>query len=84
MENNLNKIEIKDANIENEKRLNANENINLKKMKKFVMNAENEICKIKILNGYGSGFFCKIPYPDDEHLLKILITNNHVLNKKRK
>ena len=45
------------------------------------MNAENEICKIKILNDYGSGFFCKIPYPDDEHLLKILITNNHVLNE---
>ena len=81
MENNLNKIEIKDTNIENEKRLNANGNINLKRMKKFIMNAENEICKIKILNGYGSGFFCKIPYPDDEHLLKILITNNHVLNE---
>ena len=29
MENNLNKIEIKDANIENEKRLNANDNIKI-------------------------------------------------------
>lgn len=29
----------------------------------------------------GSGFLCKIPFPDEFHLLPVLITNNHVLNE---
>ena len=29
----------------------------------------------------GSGFVCKIPFPDEFHLLPVLITNNHVLNE---
>ena len=31
--------------------------------------------------GLGTGFFCKIPFPDFYHLLPVLISNNHVLNE---
>ena len=41
------------------------------------------ICDIKcLIEGHGTGFFCKIPFPDFFHLLPVLITNNHVLNEK--
>ena len=30
--------------------------------------------------GTGTGFFCKIPFPDEYHLLPVLITNNHIIN----
>ena len=29
----------------------------------------------------GTGFFCRIPYPDENNLLTVLITNNHVINE---
>ena len=42
---------------------------------------KNCVCKIYKENGVnGSGFFCKIPYPNESNLLPVLITNNHVLN----
>ena len=31
--------------------------------------------------GLGTGFFCRIPFPDFYNLLPVLITNNHVLNE---
>ena len=41
---------------------------------------ENCICKIHKDNGaIGTGFFCEIPFK--ENSIKVLITNNHVLNK---
>ena len=30
----------------------------------------------------GTGFFSKIPFPDKNNLLNVLITNNHILNEK--
>ena len=40
------------------------------------------VCKISTENGQkGTGFFCKIPFPDFENLLPILITNNHVIDE---
>lgn len=33
------------------------------------------------MNGSGTGFFCKIPFPNFYNLLPVLITNNHILNK---
>ena len=39
------------------------------------------ICKIT-KKEKGTGFFCKIPFPDECQLLKVLITNNHVLGEK--
>ena len=32
--------------------------------------------------GAGTGFFCKIPFPNFYNLLPVLITNNHILNEK--
>ena len=43
---------------------------------------ERSICKIYINeNELGSGFLCKIPFPNEFNLLPALITNNHVINK---
>ena len=40
------------------------------------------ICKIYIDNGIkGTGFFCKIPFPDKDHLIPLLITNNHIIDE---
>lgn len=43
----------------------------------------NSVCRILLGNkGYGTGFFCKIKDPKDEDkILKVLFTCNHVLNK---
>ena len=40
------------------------------------------ICKIYNGGAIGTGFFCSIPFPDKSNLLKVLITNKHVLNEK--
>ena len=41
------------------------------------------LCKINFPkeSSQGSGFFCRIPYPDEFHLLPTLITNNHVIGE---
>ena len=48
----------------------------------FLPKAKSSICEINLPKGYGSGFFCKIPYTEDNnHLIPVLITCNHVLSK---
>jgi len=48
----------------------------------FSIKAKKTICEIKMPNGFGSGFFCKIPITDNNNiLLPVLITCYHVLNK---
>ena len=43
---------------------------------------KKNICKICMKDGTkGTGFFCKIPFPDMNNLLTVLITNNHVINE---
>ena len=32
-------------------------------------------------NNQGTGFFCKIPFPNKDNMLSVFITNNHVINK---
>ena len=78
-----NSNDFNDKNIINEYRLHNQCNINLRDFSSFCVFAIKSICIIKIGNedGYGTGFFCKIPYPNAEDLLEVLITNNHVLNK---
>ena len=49
--------------------------------KKILEQMEKSISKIKIGKEQGTGFFCKIPFPDKNHLLPVFITNNHVLNE---
>ena len=48
----------------------------------YSQKAKNAICEIKLIKGFGSGFFCKIPFTEDNnHLIPVLITCNHVLSK---
>ena len=49
--------------------------------KKIIEQMEKYICKIKIGQEQGTGFFCKIPFPDKNHMLTVFITNNHVINE---
>lgn len=43
---------------------------------------EKNVCKIFTEYGAkGTGFFCKIPYPDNKRLLPVLVTNNHIIKK---
>ena len=57
-----------------------------RQLKKIFFQMENMICKIYPNSGsYGTGFFCKIPFPDYnsyQNSLKVLITNHHILNQK--
>jgi len=55
--------------------------INGNAMLYYLQTAKNAICEIKLIKGFGSGFFCKIPYTEDNnHLFSALITCNHVLS----
>ena len=54
------------------------------KAKVILKQMETCICKIKIndINDiYGTGTFCKIPYPNKNNLLPVLITNNHIITE---
>ena len=56
--------------------------INKAQTKIILSQLEKCTCKIiKDIGNNGTGFFCKIPYPDQFNLLPALITNNHVLNE---
>lgn len=46
---------------------------------KIIQQMEKCICKIMCENGHGTGFFCKIPFPDMNNMLPVLITNNHII-----
>ena len=49
---------------------------------KEIMNQmEKNICKIKIGEEQGTGFFCEIPFPDKKYMLKVLITANHIIGE---
>ena len=48
----------------------------------IIKQMEQNICKIKIGQEQGTGFFCKIPFPNKNNMLPVLITNNHVINDK--
>ena len=47
----------------------------------LISQLDKYICKIYSINDIkGTGFLCKLPFPDEFKLLPVLITNNHVLN----
>jgi len=50
--------------------------------KTIIDQMEKNICKIKVGNEQGTGFFCKIPFPDKNNMLSVFITNNHIINEK--
>ena len=52
------------------------------KIEKILFQMKNCICKIKVKeNTFGTGFFCKIPFPDRFNFWPVLITCNHVLDE---
>ena len=55
--------------------------VNLDDLEYFKKQMKYSICKIETIKGYGTGFFCLIPFPKKENRLTVLITNNHVLNE---
>ena len=66
--------------MENEKMIkNSPDPISISGTKTILDQAMNCICKLKINNTYGTGFFCIIPLNDKE--LKVLMTNYHVLDE---
>ena len=42
---------------------------------------KNCLCKIKIGNIQGTGFFCKIPLPKTDEKLYVMITSNNILKE---
>jgi hypothetical protein len=60
------------------------DSIDSSQMEDIQSQMKNCICKIiveKEKKNFGTGFFCKIPFPDTLNPLPVLITCNHVLDK---
>jgi len=57
--------------------------ITIENMEKIINQMKNAVCKIIKKNGdKGTGFFCRIPFPDKDNIIHVFVTNNHVLNEK--
>ena len=54
--------------------------LNKKQLDEIIFQMDNCVCKIKN-KIIGTGFFCKIPFPDNFKFLPVLITCNHVLDE---
>ena len=50
--------------------------------KKINEQMEKCICKVKIGNEQGTGFFCQIPFPKINNILPVLIISNHMHDSK--
>ena len=48
---------------------------------KIVDQMRKNICQIQSDQSQGTGFLCKIPFPDINNMLPVLITNNHIINE---
>ena len=55
--------------------------ISYKCSKAIMEQMEKSICRIKIKNNKSIGFFCKIPFLEENNFLPALITNNNIINK---
>ena len=61
---------------------NSVSSVPLSGIEKILFQMKKCICKIYQKDGTkGTGFFCKIPFPDEDNLLPVLITNNHVIGQ---
>ena len=57
------------------------EPVSLETTSKIIGEMKNNICSIILGNETTSGFFCKIPFPDKEHSLHVLISNSQSFKK---
>jgi len=48
--------------------------------RKIIEQMEKNICKLKIGKTQWTGFFCKIPFPNENNMLPVLMTNNHIID----
>ena len=55
--------------------------ITYERLRTILEQMENCICRIKTENEAGTGFFCKIPFPNLKKQISVLITNNHIINE---
>ena len=74
---------MENLNYEPEKDLdNVPDSVPINILETIIEQSKKSICKIKCKKGgYGTGFFCIIPFPDKFHQLPVLMTNNHVIDK---
>ena len=49
-------------------------------IKKLCEQMDKVVCKIEVGKERGTGFFVKIPFPNIENMLPVLIINNHIIN----
>ena len=55
--------------------------ISYESTKKILEQMEKNVFKIKIGFHQGTGFFCKIPFPDINNMLPVLINTNHIIDE---
>ncbi len=65
---------------ENRTRKNSPVPIDISRTKIILDQMINCICKIKIKDTFGTGFFCEIPFYYNKSTIKVLMTNCHVLD----
>ena len=66
--------------INKEKKIkNGIEPVSIERTEKIINQMKNCVCKIYSNGSTGTGFFTKIPYKNK--YIKVLITNNHVLDE---
>ena len=57
--------------------------VSINNTREILNQMEKNVCEICHPNGCtGTGFFCYIPFPDNNNLLPVMITNNHVIDEK--
>ena len=76
-------MEVHENDYINEKQLkNYPKSLPLSKMKIIMEQMDKAVFRIHCSKGgYGTGFFCLIPFPDKRNLLPILVTNNHIIEE---
>ena len=85
----LNSKKSEESIIKEEKNIHSNNilKITSEQSEKILKQSKIYICKImktitdKDENIFGTGFLCKIPFPDKNHCLPVLMTNEHVVSK---
>lgn len=55
--------------------------ISSEQSEKIIKQSQKYICKILNGESKGTGFLCKIPFPDKNNCLPVLMTNDHVINE---
>ena len=69
--------------IKEQKIIGSLDSIPKKKYEKIKEQLDKAVCQIQIKKIIiGTGFICKIPFPDELNYLPVLMTNNHVINEK--